>query len=72
MRSGRSLVSFSDLLGLRDMRHGWLHCNPMVSPFGTYCTSGSGSAADWAIDPKSLAVNNFAEVFADYPTITRM
>ena len=54
------------------MTHGWPDCNPMVSPYGMWCTSAAVSAADWAIDPKSLAVNNFAEMFANYPTITRM
>jgi hypoxanthine-DNA glycosylase len=29
-------------------------------------------SADSAIDPKSLVVNNFVELFANYPTITRV
>jgi hypoxanthine-DNA glycosylase len=29
-------------------------------------------SADSAIDPKSLVVNNFAELFSNYPTITRV
>lgn len=29
-------------------------------------------SADSAIDPKSLVVNDFAELFADYPSITRV
>jgi hypoxanthine-DNA glycosylase len=29
-------------------------------------------SADSAIDPKSLVANNFAELFANYPTITRV
>jgi hypoxanthine-DNA glycosylase len=29
-------------------------------------------SADSSIDPKSLVVNNFAELFAGYPTITRV
>ena len=29
-------------------------------------------SADSAIDPKSLAVNDFRELFANYPTITRV
>ena len=29
-------------------------------------------SADSAIDPKSLVVNDFGELFADYPTITRV
>ena len=29
-------------------------------------------SADSAIDPKSLVVNDFAELFADYPAITRV
>jgi hypoxanthine-DNA glycosylase len=29
-------------------------------------------SADSAIEPKSLVVNNFPELFADYPTITRV
>jgi len=29
-------------------------------------------SADSAIDPKSLVINNFAELFANYPTITRV
>jgi hypoxanthine-DNA glycosylase len=33
------------------------------------CRTGS---ADSAIDPKSLVVNNFAELFTSYPTITQV
>jgi hypoxanthine-DNA glycosylase len=29
-------------------------------------------SADSAIDPKSLAINDFGELFARYPTITRV
>jgi hypothetical protein len=29
-------------------------------------------SADSASDPKSLVVNNFAELFANYPTIARV
>jgi hypoxanthine-DNA glycosylase len=35
-------------------------------------TCRRAGSADSAIDPKSLVVNDFAELFANYPTITRV
>jgi hypoxanthine-DNA glycosylase len=58
------------------MRGGWRHCDPTAWIFEAlwdvlHQCRRAGSA-DSAIDPKSLMVNNFGELFAAYPTIARV
>jgi hypoxanthine-DNA glycosylase len=76
MRSGQSPVSFLDSSQTRRTRGGWRHCKPTARISGAlwdvlHQCRRTGSA-DSAIDPKSLVVNDFAELFANHPTIARV
>ena len=73
MRSGRSPVSFSDFDANApyDTRLAALRSHGVALWDVLHKCRRIGSA-DSAIDPKSLVVNNFGELFANYPTITRV
>jgi hypothetical protein len=69
-------LSFSASIQTRDTTPGWLRCFPTARISGALWdvlrACRRAGTADSAIDSKSLVVNDFAELFAEHPTITRV
>ena len=73
MRSGQSSVSFSALNRTRpyESRLAALQSHGVALWDVLHRCRRAGSA-DSAIDPKSVVVNDFARLFADYPSLARV